>query len=42
LYEKRQLISAADAIREEFLDLLTHDDTFLDYIGRTTDKVDRI
>jgi 5-methylcytosine-specific restriction endonuclease McrA len=41
-YEKRQLISAADAIREEFLDLLTHDDLFLDYIGRTTDKTDRI
>jgi hypothetical protein len=42
LYEKRQLVGAADAIREEFLDLLTHDDTFLDYIGRTTDKTDRI
>ncbi|MFZ5721691.1 MAG: HNH endonuclease signature motif containing protein [Pseudomonadota bacterium] len=42
LFEKRQIVAAADAIREEFLDLLTHDDTFLDYIGRTTDKTDRV
>jgi hypothetical protein len=42
LFEKRQIVAAADAIREEFLDLLTHDDRFLDYIGRTTDKPDRI
>jgi 5-methylcytosine-specific restriction endonuclease McrA len=42
IFEKRQIIAAADAIREEFLDLLTHDDRFLDFIGRTTDKVDRV
>lgn len=42
LYEKRQIVAAADAIREEFLDLLTHDDKFLDFIGRTTDKTDKV
>ena len=41
-YEPRQIVPIADAIREEFLDLLTHDRTFVDYIGRTTDKPDRI
>ena len=42
LFEKRQIVASADSIREEFLDLLTHDDVFLDYIGRTTDKTDRV
>ena len=42
VFEKRQIVASADAIREEFLDLLTHDDRFLDYIGRTTDKTDRV
>lgn len=37
-YEKRQVIPAADAIREEFLDLMTYDLTFVDHIGRFTDS----
>lgn len=37
-YEKRQVIPAADAIREEFLDLMTYDHTFVDHIGRFTDS----
>lgn len=41
-FEKRQIVPAADAIREEFLDLMSTDATFVDYIGRTTDKPDRV
>lgn len=41
-FEKRQIIPVSDAIREEFLDLMSTDETFVDYIGRTTDKPDRI
>jgi hypothetical protein len=41
-FEKRQIVPAADAIQEEFLDLMSSDDTFVDYIGRTTDKPDRV
>jgi 5-methylcytosine-specific restriction endonuclease McrA len=41
-FEKRQIVPAADAIREEFLDLMSSDDIFVDYIGRTTDKPDRV
>ena len=41
-FEKRQIVPVADAIREEFLDLMSNDDTFVDYIGRTTDKPDRV
>lgn len=41
-FEKRQIVPVADAIREEFLDLMSSDDTFVDYIGRTTDKPDRV
>jgi 5-methylcytosine-specific restriction endonuclease McrA len=41
-FEKRQVVAAADAIREEFLDLMSNDDIFIDYIGRTTDKPDRV
>ena len=37
-YERRQIVPAIDAIREEFLDLLTYDDRFNDCISRTTDK----
>lgn len=41
-YEKRQIVPAADAIREEFLDLMAHDPKFVDYIGRSTDKPERL
>jgi Protein of unknown function DUF262/HNH endonuclease len=41
-YEKRQIIPIADSVREEFLDLLTSDSTFEDYVTSTTDKPDRI
>jgi hypothetical protein len=41
-FEKRQVVAAADAIREEFLDVMSNDLTFVDYIGRTTDKPDRV
>ena len=41
-YERRQIVPIADAIREEFCDLLSADTTFIDYIGRTTDKVERV
>lgn len=42
LYEKRQIVPAADAIREEFLDLMSNDPMFVDYIGRSTDKPERL
>jgi hypothetical protein len=41
-YERRQIVPASDAIREAFLDLISTDSTFDDYIGRTTDKPDRV
>lgn len=41
-FERRQIIPISDAIREEFLDLMSTDQIFVDYIGRTTDKPDRI
>jgi len=41
-FEKRQIVPVADAIREEFLDVMSNDDTFVDYIGRTTDQPDRV
>lgn len=41
-YERRQILPVADAIYEEFLDLMTHDATFADYIGRTTDQPERV
>ncbi len=41
-YDRRQILPIADAIREEFLDVFTSDEKFVDYIGRTTDKPDRI
>ena len=42
MYEKRQLIPIADAIREEFFDICTNDFKFIDFIGRTTDAVPRV
>lgn len=41
-YERRQIIPVSDAIREEFLDLMSHDPVFVDYIGRTTDNPSRV
>ena len=41
-YEKRMIIPIADRIREEFLDLLTYDDRFVECITSTTDKPDKI
>jgi hypothetical protein len=42
LYDKRQIIPIADALVEEFLDLVTHDERFIAYITSTTDKPDRV
>lgn len=41
-YEKAQVIPVADRIREEFLDLMTNDERFVDYITSTGDKPDRV
>lgn len=41
-YEKRQIIQAADAIREDFLHLLATDTEFVDCIGRSTDRSERL
>lgn len=41
-YEKSQIIPVADRVREEFLDLVTSDPTFVEYITSTTDKPERI
>lgn len=41
-YDKSQIIPIADQIREDYLDLLTNDITFVDYISRTTDKPERV
>lgn len=41
-FEKRQIVPVADAIREEFLDLMTNDDQFVEHIGRTTDKPEKV
>jgi hypothetical protein len=41
-YEKSQVIPIADSIREEFLDVVTNENSFIDYITSTTDKPDRI
>jgi hypothetical protein len=41
-FERRQIVPVADAIYEEFLDVMTNDATFVDFIGRTTDKPDRV
>jgi len=41
-YERRQIVPIADALREEYLDMFATDPQFVDYIGRTTDKPDRV
>lgn len=41
-YEKPQIVPIADAVREEFIDLLSYDSLFRDYIVTTGDKIDRI
>lgn len=41
-FDKAQIVPNADRIREEFLDLLTTDSTFGEYITSTTDKPERI
>jgi hypothetical protein len=41
-FDKSQIIPMADAIREEFLDLMTTDQTFVEYISSTTDKAERV
>lgn len=41
-YEKQQIIPIADRVREEFLDLMTNDQTFVEYISSSTDKPDRV
>jgi hypothetical protein len=41
-YDKRQIVPNSDRIREEFLDVMTSDEKFVEYITATTDQVDRI
>jgi len=41
-YDKSQIIPIADAIREEFIDLMATDNIFADYISRTTDQPERM
>jgi hypothetical protein len=41
-YEKRQIVPIADAIREEFLDLMTYDQKFVEYITSSTDNMERV
>jgi len=41
-FDKSQVIPVADAIREEFLDLMTNDSIFVEYISSTTDKAERV
>lgn len=41
-YEKPQIIPIADRIREEFLDVMTYDDRFVDYVASTGDKTERL
>jgi hypothetical protein len=41
-FEKEQLLPIVDAIREEFLDLMTYDKQFSEYISSSTDKPERI
>lgn len=41
-FEKRQVVPIADAVREEFLDLICSDQAFVDAITSTTDKTDRV
>jgi len=41
-YERRQIFPYLDSIRESFIDLISTDLVFIDYIGRTTDKQERV
>jgi hypothetical protein len=41
-FQKTELIGCADAIREELLDLLSHDAMFNEYLASTTDKPERV
>ena len=41
-YELPQILPIKDHIREAFLDLLTHDKKFVEYISTSTDRSDRI
>lgn len=41
-FQKSQVIPNADSIREEFLDLITNDQKFVEFITSTTDKPDRV
>lgn len=41
-YDKSQIVPIADAIREEFLDVMATDQTFVEYISSTTDNPERI
>jgi hypothetical protein len=41
-FYKTQIIPIANSIVEEFLDVVTSDQEFIDYITSTTDKPDRI
>lgn len=41
-YDKPQIIPIADSILEEFLDVATNDNAFVEYVTSTTDKPDRI
>jgi len=41
-FEKAQIIPIADAVREEFLDLMGTDDQFVKFITSTTDQPDRV
>lgn len=41
-FEKPQIISISDRIREEFLDLMTHDSRFVECITSTTDQSEKV
>jgi len=41
-FEKAQIVPIADQIYEEFLNVMTYDSTFVEYISSTTDKPGRV
>ncbi|ASC69995.1 uncharacterized protein XM38_009250 [Halomicronema hongdechloris C2206] len=41
-YTREQMLPIADRVREEFLDLMTYDKTFVEYISSSTDKPERL
>ena len=41
-YQKSDIVPNADRIYEEFLDLMTHDPVFVEYVASTGDKADRV